>query len=386
MTTRTPGKQAAQVPKLVVPSAPPADDAPAGLERPQGDDQPGNGPDDLGDLFALADESYRDAVWYVWRRRLPGDAVDKRSNPNAPIYVAKVVGPVDIDDLAKMTGGGSFRLCGYRGGEKFIERPFEVDGPRKVYPADVKAEPTAAAPVAAVPDQSQAIAAVIERMFDKLEQKLSTSQQSNGSGNALTVKDAIELAKMMRGEPQASPDAAVVQTYVGILKDGIALGAQREAAGGTDWAAVLEKGTPLLEKLVTGILTRRQAPPMRRAPGAQPARSASHAEVVQEPAATAPVDPPAGESPRMTAVVEGLARAVDEMGTENEIEPADYAATVEHILNPAECSMLRITTTDTLMGELASVADRFPSLATPQARAFVDAVLTALRSEPNDAE
>ena len=66
----------------------------------------------------------------------------------------------------------------------------------------------------------------------------------------------------------------------------------------------------------------------------------------------------------------------------------DYQVAVsraETVLLPAELSMLRLTTTEGLMSELAAVADRFPALATPQARAYVDAVLSELRA-PSDGE
>src|SRR5882724_5011020 len=355
---RAPATESA--PKLVVPEPPPPDELPAGLSDPGGDDDE-NGVEDLGDLLALSDEAYRDAVWYVWRRRTPGESVDRRSNPNAPIYVAKVVGAIDLDDLAKQIGGGSFRLCGFRNGRKFVERPFEVDGPRKVHSVDPKPAQGAAAP--ASQDLAAVLASTLERALDRIEQKLAAAPAPAVNGNALTIKDAIELAKMMRGEPQGSPDAALVQSYVGILKDGIALGASREAPTGTDWASVVEKSMPLLEKMIGGLLSRRPGVPVRR-PAPAPARpGGSHAEVVHEPAPATPaaVEPEEpGESVRMAAVVDSLARAVDAMGTDDEIEPADFAVTVETILQPAELSMLRLTTTDGLMSELGSVVERFP--------------------------
>lgn len=382
MATRRTTANGTEPAKIVVPEPPPPDDLPVGLDN-RGDDEHERGvADDLGDLFALSDESYRDVVWYVWRRRIAGEVVDRRSNPNAPIYVAKVVGPIDLDDLAKLIGGGSFRLCGFRAGRKIIERPIEVDGPKKSHAIDLAAGP---APAAATPpaDVAQVVAAAVERVLERIEQRMSANTPPNNNGG-MTFKDAIEMAKLMRGEPQGSPDAALVQSYVGILKEGIALGTQRENPTGTDWGAVVEKSLPLLEKMIGGILTRRPVPVRRAAPPAPGQRPPSHAEVVQDQPQP-PADESVGESVRMSAVVDSLARAVEAMGTENEIEPADFAVTVETILDPGELSMLRLTTTDGLMAELARVSERFPSLVTPQARVFVDAVLTALRTPP-DAE
>ena len=82
-------------------------------------------------------------------------------------------------------------------------------------------------------------------------------------------------------------------------------------------------------------------------PFALPPRSGSVAEVVETVPAPA-VEPEPEESPRMAAVVDALARAVDAMGTDDDREPADFAATVETILNPVELSMLRLATTDGL--------------------------------------
>jgi hypothetical protein len=356
---------------LVVPQPPPPDNLPLGMN----DDPEEGGPDDFGDLFALSDESYRDVLWYVWRRRSPGEIITTKTNPNAPIYVAKVIGPIDLDELAKQIGGGSFRLCGYRNGRKFIERPLEIEGPRKSQASERPAAP-AAAPIVPGADTS-ALVAAIERGFAQLEQRVQPPQAP--AAQPFAIKDVIEMAKMLKPDPtpQSSPDANVISSMIGMLKQGIELGATREGSGGTDWAAVIEKAMPLAEKLVSGLAMRRGVPP-RRPPG-QPV-PASHAEVVQGPPTEPEAEPK--ESVRMAAVVDSLARAIESMGTENEIEPADFAATVETVLLPAELSMLRLSTTDGLMAELGTVADSFPILAKPQARAFVEAVLTELKAPP----
>ena len=354
------------------------DTLPIGMEDREPDDA---GADDFGDLFALSDEAYRDALWYVWRRRVPGAPVE-RGTSSTPQYVTKLVGPIDLDSIAKQIGGGSFRLCGYRNGRKFIERPLEIDGPRKSHepekPAPASA-PTAAAGLSAQ-DVAAIVSAAIERVFARIEQKLTPPPAPAAMG----IKDVIEVAKMMRPESaQASPDANVVQSMIGMLKQGIELGATREPGGGTDWAAVIEKAMPLADRFISAIAQRRGVPQRRPAPQGQPVPP-SRAEVIpDQPTPAAPVEPvgdEADESVRMAAVVEALARAIDAMGTEGEIEPADFAATAETILLPAELSMLRMTTTDGLMSELSGVSDRFPVFSKPQARAFVDAVLSELRS------
>ena len=369
---------------MVIPAPPPPDDrVPMGFDDGyHGDD---GRPDDDGDLAALSDESYRDATWFVYRRRLPGQVVDKGVNPNAPIYVAKMTGALDLEELANLVGGGSFRVVGYRGGSKFTEVPIEIDRPRKAHESDARII-TPGQPVPAVvstPDASGARIDRLEAMLGEVLQQL----KAPPAPQPMTFADVIQAAKLMQPAPAPTvqPDKAVVDSMVSMLTRGIELGANREGSGGTDWAAIFANATPLIDKLATAVISRAA---MRR-PVAQvrpvpPGRPASSAEVIEVPTPPAASEPQ--ESVRMAAVVEALARAIDDMGTDNELDPAGFADSAETILNDAECAMLRMATVDGLMGELSPLVGRFPAFGKPQARTYVEAVLSALKSPAADAE
>src|SRR5258706_4700308 len=155
-------------PRLVVPQPPPpGDEIPTGL----GDDADSDSDalsDELGDISALSGESYRDSVWYVYRRRNPGEVVDKRSNPNAPVYVAKMVGPFDLEELANTVGGGSFRVVGMRAGRKFVGLPVEIDRPRKTF----ENERPSAPPSVSVPATADPTIIAVLSVLERIEQTL----------------------------------------------------------------------------------------------------------------------------------------------------------------------------------------------------------------------
>jgi hypothetical protein len=358
---------------LVVPEPPPAIFDPENNGHGGEVDDETDLEDEFGELTALTDESYREAQWIVWRRRPPGSSAPR--GQVAATYLAKFIGPLDLEAIREKVGGGSFRICGYLKGRKFVERPVDFEGPLKVYPNEPQ---PVSAPVVQSPAGADQLAAVLTRVMDRLEhvERIVTHPPAPPAA-PMTMADVIAAAKMLRPEPAAAPAEAAIGNMVQLLQQGIELGAQREPREGTDWAAIIEKALPLLEKTVTAALSRRPGQPVRRAtPAATPPASGSHAEVV----ATEPAAPtPEGESPRMTVVIEALARAIAAMGTETEIDPAGFAETVETVLEPAEAAMLRLGTVDQLMAELEAVADRFPVFRAPQARVFVDAVLKELR-------
>lgn len=369
------------------------------VNPPQPDqyDDPTGAEDALGDFQTLTEETGRDSYWIVWRRRTPG-AVDKNTNPSTPTYVCKILGALDLDELKRTVGGGSFRVCGYTAnGRKFGERSVTFEGPRKLVADDSPPVIPAATVSPVVTVQSAAPASdlvvLLQRMDARLDRLERTPLAAPVAPPVMSFSDVIEAAKAMKGE-RSDPDANVVSSMVGILQQGIELGKSAVKSGGepagTDWAVVVEKVAPSLERLLGAMLARRPMPAqMRRPMPANPAAvqsdktpspSGSVAEVIPDDQAG---DPEPGNV-RMAAVVDALARAIDGMGTPEEIEPADFAVTVETILSPLELSTLRIGTTDQLMGELSGLVDRFPALGKAQARPYVDAVLSALRDPGSD--
>ena len=81
----------------------------------------------------------------------------------------------------------------------------------------------------------------------------------------------------------------------------------------------------------------------------------------------------------MMTAIEALARSI-----ERRDDPADFTASLETILNPIELGWVRSKSADELLAEFGPFRAAYPALATPEARMFVDAVLSELRAAPED--
>lgn len=332
---------------------------------------------ETGDIDALSDASFRDWTWQVYRLRTPDEM---RAGPKATprLWICKLVGPVDLTSFQRDYGGGSFQFYGYFNGHLRKRVSIDLDGPPKTRPA----EPTLAPPPVAGPavgaapaSQDPALVQLLQKQLEYLQRlDARLSQQLTPASQAFSIKDVLSIVELVRGG--ASPDSGVVKEMVGLIQEGIKLGQSRGEGGGENnvLGTVLEKLVPLGERIVERMGTRRPGPP--RPPGAP----ASGAAVVEPtPAAPAPSRDDA-EAARHVALVDALARAVADR-----LDPVDFAATVENLLTPQEVALLRLTTTDALMADLEQQAtNRYPILATPDARAFVDAVLNELRTPPSD--
>lgn len=338
-------------------------------EPDEADDEPAlpDASDELGDILALSDESYREATWYVYRRRDHGAAPRGRSVTNAPVYVAKLVGPLEIEEVRNLVGGGMFKICGYRKRNgrnvKFIERNVEIEGPRKVWddvPVRPAPNPNATATAAATPGVPRELVEILSR----IEQRLANTQQTPAV-NGFSVKDMLELLRQLQPAPALPADVTMMKEMVGMAKDFMQLGAERQPDG-EGWVSVVDKLTPLAERLLSNV--RRPTVPMPPPPAPQPQHGASSAQVENV-------------SPRMTAVVESLARAIDEG-----LDPSDFAGTVETILNDDECASLKLATAEHVIGELRTLSSRFPIFNTEQAATYVGELLEHLKNPPDDSE
>jgi hypothetical protein len=109
----------------------------------------------------------------------------------------------------------------------------------------------------------------------------------------------------------------------------------------------------------------------------RPVSTESGAEVIGEPVVVAgdSIEDQESEA-RILTMVSSMARAVTQ-----EADPIDFADTVERILSAEELFWLKSTTPEKLQEEIrARIGERYPVLATPNARQYLEALLSELRN------
>jgi hypothetical protein len=165
---------------------------------------------------------------------------------------------------------------------------------------------------------------------------------------------------------------------MGLVQQGIELGkATQLGSEQSTLAVVLEKLAPSITQLAGTLLSRR-APPPRSHPLGGPVDSS--ARVVSEPE---PPPPPNDDQTRMSAAIDALARAVIEQ------TPAeDFAFVLEHSLSREQVAMLRLGSTEQIMGQLSEGGAmlKYPILATEAAAPYLDSVLAELRTPASEGE
>jgi len=336
----------------------------------------------VGSLFSLQGPEFSDIEWSIHRyRNRQETALDPSGNKHE--WVADVVGDLHGADLVAQVGGGTFRFLGYRsspdGKYKRIvhNKLITLAGPRKNFAWE---PPPAQIVAPAAQPQNDALARLLEKINERLDRIERTPPPAPPPGP--TLKDMAETMVLLKSlNPEAPPvanaDREIVNAYVEVLKQGIALGQVREPVeeGGTDWAKVLETASPLVER----IFTRRQPP----RPQGRPVSSAQPAPPGEGTPQQAPTEEPPGdpaERARWLVLIDSLARAL----TTRE-DPADFADRVESILNEDEVTLLRLSKAEEIVAQLeAHAGERYPVLATPGAKDYVAKVLAELNSAPSD--
>ena len=327
--------------------------------------------EELGDLAALA-EADQDWRWQVHRLK---SREEQASNPRGKprVWVTTIHGPVDLADFHQRRGGGTYEFWGSHEGSLRRRVTVELDGLPK--PA---VEPSAQAvgapgppPVNNATDPS--LLRLMVRLDDRLErlERIPAPAEKSSITELVNALGSLDAMRHRGLEAPANPDKELFSTFVAVLQQGIELGQAREpipaGAGGTDWVKVIETAAPIFNRVFDRMGQRHPVPRTTRPPV-----EASHAEVLDHPGAT-PDDMPAI---RMQSLVDSMARAIAE-----QVEPADFAGTVEHILTAEETAMLRMTTAEALIADLrARAGGRYPILNTEDAQLFVDYVLTELRT------
>jgi hypothetical protein len=359
---------------------PPLDPAAAAAE-PAIPFQPQEFPDspepdaELDDILQLAQAAYADWSWYVYRYKSTDEMLrDPRAKIRA--LVTRIDGALDIMDIQNRFGGGRYEFWGFHGGSLQKRKTIELEGPRKSYdlPLAPVLIPTQLSAAPAAPLNDERVVRLIEELTRRVD-KLTADSQPQGVG--ISVKDMIGLMDLMQSRNTQPPGPSVVKEMVDAVKMGIELGGEAQGGGKRgNLEVVLEKLSPVLEKVATAIVTQRPRVMMR--PGVPPGATAveAPARVVSEPEPQE-VDM---DQVRMMAAVDSLSRAITA-----EMDPADFASSLEDILSPEQIHLLKALPEDQVIGTiLAAAGGRYPVLLTEPAKAYMAAVLAELKSESSE--
>lgn len=327
---------------------------------------------DAGDVQELADQRFTDYTWSVWRQRT-ADEIARTPKGGPRSFVTRIVGPVDIVAFQQQHGGGIYEFWAYLdvgdgNGKRFrFKQVYPLDGPRK----DAQAAPPAPAPATATDPALAATLSGIARTLERLESR--TAAPPAAAAPPFPIKEVIELSKLIgqRERPEPAPAlGASVTELMGLINQGIELGKSTQPGSEPSTVAVvIEKLSPAIERIAAGLLARRAPPPRRPAGEAVP----STAQVISDPEPAQPSD----DEVRMSAAIDALARAVID-----QTPPDDFAFVLEHILSREQVAMLRLGSTEQVIGQLtaAGMLTRYPILATESAAPYLESVLTELRN------
>jgi hypothetical protein len=331
---------------------------------------------DAGDLdhLTLATPDWR---WTVYRKLRPEE---KHIFPGQhSVLLCKLEGPVDLDQIRRDYGGGTYEFWGTIVGQRGLQAKPVISIAGELKPAATtpdKALP--AVTVAAQPPtngMSPELVALLsgqQRLLEAINARLAAPARAEGLG----IKDLLTLMPLLR-PPEPDPKAQV-NGMLELVKTGIELGTQRDPVETEPGVMIWEKIAPSLERLATAVLTRRPGGPTPR----PPARTAE--ATVVEPGGAAP--PPSLDDlerdARLTTLVGGLARALAQG------DPVqDFAETVERILPSEDVFMLKSMAAEDLAKELRERAgERYPALQTEAAQGYIAALLEELRNPTVETE
>jgi hypothetical protein len=366
-----------RAPRLIVPPLDPA----AAEAEPAIPFQPQEFPDtpepdaELDDILQLAQAAYADWGWYVYRYKSTDEMLrDPRAKIRA--LVTRIDGPLDIMDIQNRFGGGRYEFWGFHGGTLQKRKTIELEGPRKSYDPPPGAAP-APAPLPAAPAapmNDERVVRLIEELTRRVD-KLSADNEPQGVG--ISVKDMIALMDLMQSRNTQPPGPSVVKEMVDAVKMGIELGGEAQGGGKRgNLEVILEKLSPVLEKVATAMVTQRPRAMMR--PGGPPAGTPieAPARVVNEPEPQE-LDM---DQVRMTAAVDALSRAITAG-----MEPADFASSLADILSPEQLHLLKALPEEQVVSTLLSIAPgHYPVLLADSSKLYIGAVLTELKSESSE--
>ncbi len=340
---------------------------------------------ETGDMNVLSDAAFTDWSWIIYYLRTP-DEMARLHTKEQRVLITKLVGPLDILQVQGICGGGSFEIRGTFEGRLRARLRIDLAGPKKDYNAPVAPTPAAVQAFAMRAPRSRLerhVLRTLRRQGQVLEQLVARAgtpaTPAAPGAQGITLTDIINLADKLAQRQNPAPEANTLNTVVDAFKQGMSLA--QELGGGperTQTEIIMEKAMPVAERLLGAILTgarRRQPAPTPR-PGSPPAPDPS-AAVPGEAHVVEPESPPDLDTVRMMGAVDALARAI-----EARRPPEEFAATLEDLLSPDQLSVLLFSPQDEVIGSVLAAAPKYPVLAGDGARAYLTAVLTTLKAEP----
>lgn len=347
-----------------------------------------------GDMAALSDANFGDWEWWVYRIRSTAEMQELRTK-EARVLVLKLTGPLDVVELMRACGGGVFEIRGFFNHIMRTRIRREFAGPIKTYGTEpVQTQSVTAkvnaAPAPAAPNSEMAMMRRMIRRQNRVLEGLTGLVQSRLATPAPAVVDpmaqltaVLEIADRIHDKTNPKPEANVLGEVVNAFRSGMEL--RKEIDGEPEKSPtelVIDKGLPMVERLLGTFLANRRAP-ARPVPPAPP-HPPSGAQVVDSP--PPPSSPPkpaaaveSGEH-RWTTAIEAMARAMSEGE-----DAGEFAITLEAILQPAEIWLVRNASTEQVVATLRERAGgAFPVFGTDAAAAYIAAVKAALEDDSDD--
>jgi hypothetical protein len=334
---------------------------------------------ETGDYAALADAAFQDWSWTVYRMRSADEMVrDRAKSPR--VWMGKLAGPLELAEIQSAYGGGSFEVWGYFDKNLRTRMRVDVSGPRKNF--DERPITTESAPAAVSVATAPAAPATDERvvrMIDDLARKVEKlSSGENAAPVGITIKDMIGLFQMFASQnPPANTGSESIKELVETFKMGVELGGEQSGGKRGTLEVVLDKLSPVLEKMATAMVT---APrPMMRRPGPPPPPAGAAVEAETRVLPNEPELPEVDmDQIRMMSAVDSLSRAIT-----GSVDPEDFAGDLEGILSPEQMHLLKSLPEDQVVGVILGAAGgRYPVLLAEPSKVYIAAVLKALKEPP----
>lgn len=357
--------------------------------------------DDVGGTLFLG-PNYDGVQWSIHRLRTRSEMADDAGRGKRLEWVHDCVGEIRGSELVPMIGGGTFNFRGYvprddgNGVRLAFNEVVTLAGPRKdfsrVEAAAAVAPSTPVAPVSNGDPTARMLRRMLreqredrERMTRALER---LSERPAQSSDLMQMIAGMRAMDEMRGDHQPAVDPLsfakeFLTTHLAGVSSGVEIG-RGQPPGDPDaapnYVPLIEKAIDVLGPVLGRAMSRGRPMP----PGGPPPRSS--ARVVEDPPAPAhqaAAEPARAPTPahRWHTAIEALYRA-----QLHGKDPADFAESLEDMLDPDEIGMMKLASADDVLTtpQLADVLKQFPALSEHQGRVYLGAVLTALRAEDGD--
>lgn len=359
----------------------------------------------LGDLAFADGTSIDDVDWYIYRIRTKDEIA---RNPEGTIreLVGKKHGAIDLMELSKECGGGTFDLFPVfdsgdgRGKALQPRQRHTLAGPRRDYAGVAAAAVTtvvapqangSSAPSSTTDELLKALLAEMrasregqqERLIHALEMRATAPPAPAVDPMAMMVA-MVTAMKGLRDMTPAAPEAVdglgVARMVMEGVNQGILLGQERgpqpPGEDGPNMMAVIEKGIEAFTKLQES--RRPFRPPQgTQFPGAPaaPVSPQSEARVVEQPTRENAI--PHQWQTAVASMYRAMATGED---------PRDFAETLRGILMPEDLEAFVQHPEQVVGGLLPLIQAQYPALASQQGEIYVGSVIAELRSPTQDPE